>query len=63
LSLWGLAKGCLHRPREIYGLGQYANRAWKACGVLIEFSPVGCTLIQIAVTLGYEYCLFVAVST
>jgi hypothetical protein len=26
-------------------------------------SLVGCTLIRIAVTLGYEYCLFVAVVT
>jgi hypothetical protein len=23
----------------------YMNRAWKACAVLIRFSPVGCTSI------------------
>jgi hypothetical protein len=32
-----------------------------ACDVLVGFSPVGCTLIQIAATLGYEYHLFVTV--
>jgi hypothetical protein len=37
------------------------DRAWKACGVLVGFFPAGCTLIQITVTLGYEYRLFVAV--
>jgi hypothetical protein len=51
---WGPVKGCLHEPREMYGPGPYANRVWKACGVLIEFSPAGCTLFRIAVTLGYE---------
>jgi hypothetical protein len=29
----------------MYGLGPYANRAWKACDILIEFSHAGCTLI------------------
>jgi hypothetical protein len=31
--------------------------------VLVEFSPAGCTSIRIAVTLGYEYHLFVIVIT
>jgi hypothetical protein len=30
---------------------------------LIGFSPAGCTSMQIAATLGYEYRLFVAVIT
>jgi hypothetical protein len=38
-----------------YGRGSYVDREWKACGVLIGFSPTECTSIQIAVTLGYEY--------
>jgi hypothetical protein len=57
----GLAKGCLRRPREMYGLGSYVNQVWKACGVLIRFLPTECTSIRIAATLGYEYRLFVAV--
>jgi hypothetical protein len=61
--MWGLAKGCLRGPQEMYGLGPYVNRAWKACGMLIEVSPAGCTSIRITVTLGYEYRLFVAVIT
>jgi hypothetical protein len=28
--------------------------AWEACGVLVVFSPVGCTSIRIAVALRYE---------
>jgi hypothetical protein len=36
----------------------YAGCTWTGVGsihvVLIEFSPVGCTSIRIAVTLGYE---------
>jgi hypothetical protein len=40
----------------------YVNRAWKACGVLIGFSLARCISIRIAVTLGYEYRLFVTVS-
>jgi hypothetical protein len=39
------------------------NQAWKACGVLIGVSPAGCTSIRIAVTLGYEYLLFVVAIT
>jgi hypothetical protein len=45
----------------MYDPGLYANRAWKAYVVLIGFSPIGCTLIRITVTLGYEYHFFVAV--
>jgi hypothetical protein len=37
--------------------------AWKVCGVLIRFSTVGCTSIQIVATLRYEYHLFVIVIT
>jgi hypothetical protein len=39
------------------------NQAWKACDVLIGFSPTGRTSIQIVVTLEYKYRLFVAVIT
>jgi hypothetical protein len=46
----------------MYGVGSYANRAWKVCDVLIKFSPTGCTSIRIIVTLGYEYRLFLAVT-
>jgi hypothetical protein len=59
-SLWGLAKCCLRGPREMYGPRSYTNRA---CGVLIGFSPAGCTSIRIAATLGYEYRLFAAIIT
>jgi hypothetical protein len=45
----------------MYGRGPYTDQAWKVCGVLIRFSPVGCTSIRIVVTLEYEYHLFVAV--
>jgi hypothetical protein len=31
------------------------------CGVLVGFSPTGCTSIQIVMTLGYEYRLFVTI--
>jgi hypothetical protein len=41
----------------MYGLGPYANQAWRAYGVLVGFSPVGCTSIRIVVTLRYEYPL------
>jgi hypothetical protein len=32
----------------MYGLGRYANQAWKLCGVLVRFSPAGCMSIRIA---------------
>jgi hypothetical protein len=39
----------------------YVGRAWigvgSVRGVLVRFSPTGCTSIRIAVTLGYEYPL------
>jgi hypothetical protein len=45
----------------------YEWRTWTGTGsirvVCIGFSPAGCISIQIAVTLGYEYHLFVVVST
>jgi hypothetical protein len=48
-------KGCyMWTAWDTYGRGPYADRAWKACGVLIEFSPAGCTSIRITATLGYE---------
>jgi hypothetical protein len=39
---------------DTYGHGSYADWAWKACDVLVRFSPAWCTSIQIAATLGYE---------
>jgi hypothetical protein len=50
-----LVKGCHVRgpPQEAY-----IGRTWTGVGsvrvVLVEFSPAGCTLIRITVTLGYE---------
>jgi hypothetical protein len=29
----------------------YTDRAWKVCGMLIGFSPAGCTLIRITATI------------
>jgi hypothetical protein len=49
--------------RDTYGLGPYTDHAWKACGMLVRFSPTRCISVWIAVTLGYEYRLFVAVIT
>jgi hypothetical protein len=51
------------RKDDTYGERPYADRAWEACGVLVGFFPVWCTSIRIAVTLGYEYRLFVVVIT
>jgi hypothetical protein len=49
------AKGCYTWTAwDTYDPGPYADRAWKACGVLVEFFPVRCTSIWIAVTLRYE---------
>jgi hypothetical protein len=61
--LVGTSKSYLRRPREMYDPGPYTNRVLKVCGVLIGFSPAGCTSIRITVTLRYEYNLFVAVIT
>jgi hypothetical protein len=59
-----LRKGCyVLTTWDTYGLGLYVDRAWDACGVLVRFSPAGCTSIQITVTLEYEYRLFVALIT
>jgi hypothetical protein len=50
-----LAKGCyMWTMWDTYGLGPYTDWAWEACGMLVRFSPVGCTLIWITATLGYE---------
>jgi hypothetical protein len=46
---------------DTYGLGPYVDWAWNVCGVLVGFSPAGCTSIRVIVTLGYEYRLFAAV--
>jgi hypothetical protein len=43
---------------DTYDRESYVDWAWKACDVLVRFSPVGCTLIWIASTLSYEYRLF-----
>jgi hypothetical protein len=49
------AKGCyMWTTWDTYGRGPYADRAWKACGVLVGFSPTRCTSIRIAATLEYE---------
>jgi hypothetical protein len=54
-SVDDFTKGCyMWTTWDMYGWGPYANWAWKACGMLVEFSPVGCTSIRITVTLGYE---------
>jgi hypothetical protein len=48
-------KGCyMWIAWDTYGHRPYADWVWKACGVLVGFSPVGCTSIRIAATLGYE---------
>jgi hypothetical protein len=50
-----LTKGCyMWIMWDMYGPGPYADWAFKTCGVLVRFSPAGCTSIQIVVTLGYE---------
>jgi hypothetical protein len=48
-------KGCyMWTTWDTYGLGPYMGWAWKSCGVLVGFSPAGCTSIRITVTLRYE---------
>jgi hypothetical protein len=42
---------------DTYGPGPYVDWAWKACGVLVRFSPTGCTLIRIVATLRYDELL------
>jgi hypothetical protein len=59
-----LVKGCYAWTTwDTYGRWPYVDWAWKVCGVLVGFSPAGCTSIRIVVTLEYEYRLFVAVIT
>jgi hypothetical protein len=37
-------KGCyMLTTWDTYGRGPYTDWAWKACGVLVGFSPAGCT--------------------
>jgi hypothetical protein len=53
-------------PTRIMGdvwSGTICESSMESVCVLIGFSPVGCTSIRIAVTLGYEYRLFVTVIT
>jgi hypothetical protein len=60
---WWLTKGCYIRTTwDMYGQGPYAYRDWNACGVDMS-TAIGCTSIQIVMTLEYEYRLFLAVST
>jgi hypothetical protein len=48
-------KGCYALTMlDTYGQVPYVDRASKACGVLVKFSPAGCTWIRIAATLRYE---------
>jgi hypothetical protein len=48
-------KGCyMWIAWDTYGHRPYTDWAWKTCGVLVGFFPVGCTSIRITVTLGYE---------
>jgi hypothetical protein len=61
-SVEDFMKGCYAVTAwDTYGLRPYADWAWNVCGVLVRFSPAWCTLIQITMTLGYEYRLFEAV--
>jgi hypothetical protein len=48
--------------RDVWS-GTIRESSMESIGVLIGFSPAGCRSIRIGVTLGYEYRLFVAVST
>jgi hypothetical protein len=61
-SIDDYAKGCyMGTTWYTYGRGSYVDRAWKACGVLVEFFPTGCTSVQITATIEYGYRLFVTV--
>jgi hypothetical protein len=52
---WRLVKCCyIWTTWDTYDLGPYTDWAWKPCGVLVVFSPIWCTSIRIATTLGYE---------
>jgi hypothetical protein len=62
--LMTFTKGCyMLTTWDTYDRWPYADWAWEACGMLVGFSPAGCTLIQIIATLGYEFRLFAAVIT
>jgi hypothetical protein len=51
-------KGCyMWTTWDTYGRGPYTEWAWKVCGMLVGFSPTGCTSIRITATLGYEWPL------
>jgi hypothetical protein len=63
-SVDGYAKGYYTwTMSDTYGRWSYVNWGWIACGMLVEFFLTGCISIRIAVTLGYEYRLFVTVIT
>jgi hypothetical protein len=59
-----LVKGCyVLTTWDTYGRWPYVDWSWNACSVLVGFPPARCTSIRIAVTLGYEYRLFMTVIT
>jgi hypothetical protein len=66
---WIQTHGLVSRRAENCAGSPFSQEQWDlsksvgACGVLVWFSPVGCTSIQITMTLGYEYRLFVAIIT
>jgi hypothetical protein len=54
-SIDDFVKGCyMWTTGDTYNRGTYADRAWKACVVLVGFFTAGCTSIQITTTLEYE---------
>jgi hypothetical protein len=58
------AKGCyMWTTWDTYGPGPYTDWAWKACGVLVGFSPTGCTSIRITWLSDMINHLFVVVIT
>jgi hypothetical protein len=54
-SVNDFAKDCyMWTTWDTYDRGLYVDWAWKSCGVLVGFSPIGCISIRITATLGYE---------
>jgi hypothetical protein len=47
---------------DTYDRGSYADRVWKACYVLIGFSPTRCTSIWITVTLANPIMILVRIN-
>jgi hypothetical protein len=51
-SVDGYTKGCYTWTTwDMYGREPYADWVWKVCGMLVGFSPAGCTSIRISATL------------